>query len=97
MRRRPRVGKVPLSYDTIRSLTNAVKDLALGREAPAILREERERICRSCPFREENRCRQCGCYIKTKAALLSSECPIGKWPSASDAGINRTQEDDRAE
>jgi hypothetical protein len=91
------VGKVPLNYDTVRSLTNAVKDLVLGREAPPILREERERICHTCPFRDRLRCNQCGCFIKTKVALYSSECPIGKWPSASDAGVNSTQENNRTQ
>lgn len=81
MKRLPRVAKVPLTYDTIVSLTNAIKDIAKGRDAPDILREERERICRSCPFGgDKPRCGQCGCFIKTKVALLSSNCPIGKWP-----------------
>ena len=93
----PRIAKVPLNYDTIRSLTNAVKDMALGREAPSILREERARICGICPFKQEKRCTQCGCFIYTKVALLSSECPIGKWPSSRDAGVHGGQEDQRAE
>mgnify|MGYP003147905291 FL=1 len=46
----PRVAKVPLNYDTIRSLTNAVKDIATGQHAPEILRDERARICDTCPF-----------------------------------------------
>ena len=45
MRRMPRIAKVPLNYDTIRSLTNAVKDKAMGREALPLLREERARAC----------------------------------------------------
>ena len=98
MRRMPRVAKVPLNYDTIRSLTNAFKDVALGREAPSILREERERICRSCPFGgKKKRCTQCGCFIKTKVALLSSECPMGKWPSSCNATVHSTQENHGAE
>lgn len=93
----PRIAKVPLNYDTIRSLTNAVKDKAMGREAPQILREERARICDVCPFKQGKRCTQCGCFIKTKVALLSSECPIGKWPSSCDAGVHGGQKDKRAE
>ena len=98
MRRMPRVAKVPLNYDTIRSLTNAVKDKALRREAPPILREERARICGTCPFGgNRKRCTQCGCFINTKVALLSSECPIGKWPSSRDAAVNSTQENNGTE
>ena len=93
----PRVAKVPLNYSTIRSLTNAVKDMALGRKAPPILREERARICGVCPFNLRKRCVQCGCFINTKVALLSSECPIGKWPSSRDTGVHGGQEDQRAE
>ena len=95
MRRRARIAKVPLNYETIRSLTNAMKDIALGREAPLILREERTRICRSCPFGGDRpRCTQCGCFINTKVALLSSECPIGKWPSIRNAGVSGGQKDE---
>lgn len=92
----PRIAKVPLNYDTIRSLTNAVKDKAMGREALPLLREERARICGVCPFKQGKRCTQCGCFINTKVALLSSECPIGKWPSSCDAGVHGGQENQRA-
>lgn len=86
MRRLPRVAKIPLNYDTIRSLTNAMKDITTGRHAPKTLREERARICQTCPFGGgRKQCTQCGCLIKTKTALLSSECPIGKWPSSRDS------------
>lgn len=89
---------MPLNYETIRSLTNAMKDIALGREAPPILREERMRICHSCPFGgNRTRCTQCGCFINTKVALLSSECPVGKWPSTSNTRINGGQENNRTE
>ena len=81
----PRVAKVPLNYDTIRSLPNAVKDIATGQHAPEILRDERFRICGICPFKQGKRCTQCGCFVNTKVALLSSECPIGQWPSSRDS------------
>ena len=90
----PRIAKVPLNYDTIRSLTNAAKDMVLGRKAPPILREERARICGVCPFKQKERCTRCGCFIDAKVALLSSECPIGKWPSSRNAAVTSTQEND---
>ncbi len=98
MKRRARIAKVPLDMDTIRSLTNAVKDMAMGRYAPDILKEERERICHTCPFSKANRCTQCGCFINTKIALLNSECPIKKWPSASrNTRVHGTQEQNTTE
>ena len=77
-----RIGKVPLSIDTIRSLTNAVKDIAKGQYAPPILVEERLRICSGCPY-GGTQCDLCGCFLKTKVSLLNSKCPIEKWSSPS--------------
>ncbi len=77
-----RIGKVPLSKDTIRSLTNAVKDITKGRYAPPILVNERQRICDTCPHGGKM-CNMCGCFLKTKISLLNSSCPIGKWSNPS--------------
>lgn len=44
--------------------------------------EERERrwsICQACPMLQNDRCTQCGCYMKIKVAFTSTSCPIGKW------------------
>jgi hypothetical protein len=42
---------------------------------------ERLSICNSCPelFKPTWSCKKCGCFMKVKARLESSECPIGKW------------------
>jgi len=84
MKRRPRIAKIPLSFETMKSLTTALKDTVNGRYAPIIIREERLRICASCPYGgEKRRCDMCGCGIKVKASLSNSKCPLKKWPSAS--------------
>ena len=56
--------------------------------------ERRINICRECPDATRNdakkfqqfkgltnlsQCRQCGCFIKAKARLDDSRCPVGKW------------------
>ena len=90
MRRRPRIAKVPIDRQTMKSLTRAALDMVTGRYAPPFLIEERIRICESCPFGGK-RCDLCGCFVNGKASLLNSSCPMNKWPSASDVSVNGTQ------
>jgi len=73
-----RIAKVPLSKDTIHSLKMAVIDIAKGQYAPSVLKDERLRICGTCPH-SGTQCEMCGCHLKTKVSLLNSECPINKW------------------
>jgi len=42
---------------------------------------ERLDICNDCPslFRPTWTCKECGCFMKIKARLESSTCPLGKW------------------
>jgi hypothetical protein len=42
--------------------------------------EQRKRICTSCKFQAQHRCRKCGCYCSAKAALSTETCPEKKWP-----------------
>lgn len=51
---------------------------------PATSDEEiknRSEVCSICPSlnKEEYRCNECGCYLKFKIPLLTSECPLKKW------------------
>ena len=50
MRRRPRIAKVPIDRQTMKSLTRAAIDVVKGRYAPPFLIEERIRICETCPY-----------------------------------------------
>jgi Family of unknown function (DUF6171) len=43
------------------------------------VRESRWSICLECPMLQNNRCTQCGCFMKVKTALQTSKCPIDKW------------------
>lgn len=42
---------------------------------------QRFSTCQSCEHFEKssNRCKQCGCFMKTKTQLASASCPVGKW------------------
>lgn len=44
--------------------------------------EQRLGTCSICPERSNNSCSLCGCGLSSKAALASSECPMGLWKSA---------------
>jgi len=96
MRRRPRIAKVPIDRQTMKSLTKAAMDVMKGRYATPILIEERIRICETCPYGGK-RCDLCGCFVNGKASLLNSTCPMNKWPSASDVSVNRTQHENTHE
>ena len=85
-----RVAGVPLNKESIRSLTQAAKDVVKGEYAPTNLVKERLRICGTCPH-GGTKCSLCGCFLKSKTALLNSQCQIHKWPSASDTGINTSE------
>ena len=43
--------------------------------------EERMTICRSCDKYDEQqqRCRECGCYLPGKARMILDSCPLQKW------------------
>ena len=48
--------------------------------------EERIAICKGCKhFRSSiNQCKKCGCFMKVKAAIAFTRCPIGKWEREND-------------
>ena len=36
-------------------------------------------LCLSCEFLKDNKCSECGCFMKVKHKLKMAKCPIGKW------------------
>ena len=42
---------------------------------------ERLSICNECPslFKTTWTCKECGCFMKIKARLEHSKCPLDKW------------------
>lgn len=42
-------------------------------------RTRRWSICTGCPQLQNDRCLECGCFMKVKVAFNTSKCPLGKW------------------
>lgn len=36
-------------------------------------------ICQGCPRLQNDRCLECGCFMKVKVAFNTSVCPLGNW------------------
>jgi len=72
---------VPVSIETARNLAKAGRDIAMRRYVPDDVKKSRMEHCMICPSWEyrSNRCLECGCQMRVKASLTSSECPLGKW------------------
>jgi len=43
------------------------------------LREQRWSICQQCPRLQNDRCLECGCFMKVKVAFQTSKCPLENW------------------
>ena len=81
---------VPVSIETAKGLGRASRDIFMRRFVPEDVKQIRMDICKACPSwnKRFNRCTECGCQMKVKVALTSSECPLRKWGRhlPSDAG-----------
>jgi hypothetical protein len=100
---KPKIMGVPVSIETAKSLSRAGRDIALRKYAPDDVKELRLSICRGCPSWKNYRCTECGCQMRVKAGLSSSECPLKKWgrhvPTLNlrDSGINTGQHKESTE
>ena len=77
----PKIMGVPVSIDTVKNLTKASRDIFMRRFVSEDVKQIRMDICVVCPSWEHsnNRCTECGCQMRVKASLRSSECPLKKW------------------
>lgn len=48
---------------------------------------ERTKICSECDHfdPEQNRCKECGCFIPAKAKMILDGCPLSKWTEDKDS------------
>jgi hypothetical protein len=93
-RAQPKIMGVPVSIETAKSLSRAGRDMMMRRYVPQAIQEERLAICQACPSWKDYRCTECGCQLRVKTSLTSSECPLKKWGrvlNLGDAGINATE------
>jgi hypothetical protein len=43
------------------------------------VRIHRWSTCQTCPRLQNDRCLECGCFMKVKVAFVTSKCPLEKW------------------
>jgi hypothetical protein len=43
------------------------------------VKQYRWSVCQECPQLQNDRCLECGCFMKVKVAFVTSNCPLGKW------------------
>tara|TARA_R100001129_G_C5143772_1_gene196750 strand:- start:228 stop:479 length:252 start_codon:yes stop_codon:yes gene_type:complete len=79
LKRAPKIAGVPVTPQTAKDLMKAARDVVLRNQATPEKAEERMKICLECPAWTGSRCRECGCFMKTKTTLKNSKCPLGKW------------------
>jgi len=94
---------VPVSIETARSLAKAGRDIAMRRYVPDDVKRSRMEHCMICPSWEHNsnRCLECGCQMRVKTSLTSSECPLGKWGrliilNTGDSAVNTAEHEESA-
>ena len=51
------------------------------RTVPKATYRIRLQTCAACPRREDNWCRECGCFLPVKAKGRAWDCPLEKWPA----------------
>lgn len=77
----PRIAGIPVNKKTVKDLGTAMKDILARRFVDSEERERRQSICNGCEHWKKrfNRCNMCGCQMRVKTSLSSSQCPIKKW------------------
>jgi hypothetical protein len=61
--------------------SNIVKNAIQGNKSIVedSVREHRWATCLGCPRLQNDRCLECGCFMKVKVAFVTSKCPLEKW------------------
>ena len=75
-------GMVEMAKNLMKDGTKIVSNALQGNKTLVedATREHRISICRQCPkFTPEERCTECGCFMKVKVAFITSKCPLSKW------------------
>lgn len=74
-------GMLDMAKNLLRDGTKIAENALSGNKTLVddSVREERWSTCQSCPKLQNDRCVECGCFMKVKVAFVTSKCPIGKW------------------
>ena len=83
----PKQGKPDKELPGARTMAgNAIKaagELIRNGFKPASEEEQSRRlkICKECEhyLKDQNRCSQCGCFLKWKSRMRAWSCPVGRW------------------
>lgn len=72
---------MPSLWQQAKNLGSAVKQhVKTGfSHVPEETKNERLKICSTCPFLSGERCTKCGCHTPTKASWAANSCPQGYW------------------
>lgn len=76
---------MPTAFEMAKNLMNdgraVVKNAIAGNSTLVSeeVRTERWSICGGCPRLQNDRCLECGCFMKIKVAFQTSKCPLEKW------------------
>lgn len=62
----------------LENIYEGFKNLIFKNEEIEKQAEIKLKICFECPYRKDNRCGKCGCFIQAKTRS-SSTCPAKKW------------------
>lgn len=75
-------GMLEMAKNLLRDGTQITANALSGKSTLVedAVREHRLATCKACPrLTPEERCVECGCFMKVKTAFVTSKCPIGKW------------------
>lgn len=74
-------GMLDMAKNLIKDGTNIVSNVLIGNKTLVddSIREKRWSICQGCPKLLNDRCTECGCFMKVKVAFVTSKCPLEKW------------------
>lgn len=74
-------GMLEMAKNLMRDGTQIVKNAASGNSTIVedSVRDSRWSTCMSCPRLQNDRCLECGCFMKIKVAFVTSKCPLDKW------------------
>lgn len=74
-------GMLDMAKNLMRDGSNIVSNALAGNKTlvDESIREKRWSICQECPKLLNDRCIECGCFMKVKVAFITSKCPIGNW------------------
>lgn len=73
-------AKMPTMGEMIKSFSSTTAQFVMSGFQLAKDVDSRLNTCAKCEFITSNfRCKKCGCFMKLKARMSVSKCPIGKW------------------